>query len=290
MQLVNTYLFNYRTNFNSFFRTERLSKLLIILFLIISSLVITNLFSKDFWKELRLFVPYKVFNYLKEKEIFKKYWVTNFSVNDFSKNIFSWKIYVYGAFFLLTIESIRLFFKCKRITNKWNSFSLSFGINENQKIKKVKKEIIRTFGNVIAFGIVLLLYLGFIFYVIINHLIRGNYNFSSNFILKRIIFALFFWITLTFFYFLNIQKRIKKYYRNYYQKKDVNKKIDYLVVTKSFSWHLLLNLFGCFMVVLNIPIDLFIIFMVLKFIPWNNIFSKIKLLINKESNLLNLSY
>lgn len=288
MKLINTQLFNYQTDFNSFFKNEKNSKLCIQIFLIISSLVIAILASSKVQKLLfnyvfSFFVPFRIFEYF--SELLNDFLINN-SKKTFSKfvTIFTdYRTYVYGAIFIFTIEKIRLFIKYRRVMKKWNKFSLSYGIYENKRFLKVKKELLKTLGNVLAFGVTLLIYCGILLFAVYKELIK-KFNFENNFIFEGIIFAFFFWISFVVFYCLNIYQRTHNYYRNYLKNNKINQKKDAFIVIKSLLWHYLLNLFSLFMIALNVPIDLFIIFMSLKFLPWVQIASRIKRLfvVNRE--------
>ncbi|RAO95276.1 hypothetical protein DNK47_00235 [Mycoplasma wenyonii] len=295
MKLINNQVFNYQTDFNSFFKAEKNFKLCIQIFLLVSSLVIAIAVSSKVQKLLfeyvfRFFVPFKIYDYI--TDWWKGFLITGKEeyFDNFQNPFTNYRRYIYGAILIFTIEKVRLFLKYRRAIKKWGKFSLSYGIYEHKEFLKVKRELLRTLGNVLAFGITLFVFCSAILFAIYKDLVK-DFNFENNFIFEGVIFSFFFWIAFVVFYCLNIYQRTHNYYRNYLKKNKIDQKKDAFVVIKSLVWHYLLNLFGLAMIALNIPIDLFIILMGLKFLPWNNIALKTKRLFvtNKEELIYSTS-
>ncbi|CBZ40098.1 hypothetical protein MSUIS_00050 [Mycoplasma suis KI3806] len=279
MKILSNTIFNYETNFSSFVKNEKNFKILMHIFIIISVVVVSILVSTKVSTLLyeyvfRFFVPFKIIHYLTD---FFQDFVFSGNSKAFSEfqNLFTdYRRYVYGIIILFTIEKIRLFMRYFYTIRKWDRFSLSYGIYENNKFLKVKKELLSTLGNVLSFGVSLVVFFVIITFAIYKQL-QKKFDFQNNFMFEGMVFALFFWLAIVIFFALNIYQRIHNYYRNYLKNNVINQKKDAWQSIKSLMWHYLLNIFGFVIISLNYPIDLFLMFMTLKFIPFRAISSRL---------------
>ncbi|AGX88795.1 hypothetical protein PRV_00015 [Mycoplasma parvum str. Indiana] len=223
----------------------------------------------------RFFIVFRMPEYI--GEFFKKFVISDWSSisEDFENLLTNYRRYVYGIILVFTMEKIRLFFRYFYSIKRWDRFGLSYGIYENSKFLKVKKELLSTLGNVFSFGVSLIVFFVIIAFSIYQQLIKGI-SFEHNFMFEGIIFACFFWIAIVVYFALNLYQRIHNYYRNYLKNNVINQKKDAWQAIQSLLWHYFLNIFAFVIISMNFPIDLFLLFAFFKFIPWKLIFSYLR--------------
>lgn len=123
MKLINNQIFNYQTDFNSFFKNEKNFKLCIQIFLLVSSLVIAVAVSTKVQRLLfeyvfRFFVPFEIYKYI--TDLLQDFFVTKKEkyFKEFQNIFTNYRRYIYGAILIFTIEKVRLFLKYRRVIKK----------------------------------------------------------------------------------------------------------------------------------------------------------------------------
>ncbi|CCE66519.1 conserved haemoplasma hypothetical protein,fragment [Candidatus Mycoplasma haemominutum 'Birmingham 1'] len=249
------------------------------MFIIVSSIIIAISVAPKvrnlFWEYvLRFFVSFRIFEYFSfffNEVLFWKMEKAK-AFEEFKNTFQNYRRYVYGLLFIFTLENFRIITRYFYTRNRWDRFSLSYGLYENKTFLRIKKELLSTLGNVLSFGVSLVVFFVIVGFAVFKTLSK-KFTFENNFIFEGMIFAFFFWIAFVIFFSLNLYQRMHNYYRNYLKNNVIDQKKDAWVCFKTMTWHYLLNIFMFVAIALNIPIDLFVVFAILKFIPWQLIFN-----------------
>ncbi|AFO51583.1 membrane protein [Candidatus Mycoplasma haematolamae str. Purdue] len=281
MRLVSNVQFNYETNFNSFIKHEKNFKLCIQIFIIVSSIVVSILLSDKVQKllneyALRFFKTFSTGEYIKDFFQHSVALESEQITKDFQNPFTDYRRYFYGLIIFFTLEKIRICCRYFCSIKKWDKFTLSYGIYENERFLCVKRELLTALGSILAFGVSLVFFFVILGVAIFKELSKSS-SFENNFMFESVIFALFFWLAFVVFFCLHIYERFHNYYRNYLKNNKIDQRRDAMKTISSLLWHYLLNIGGLIMVALNFPIDLFVGFLCLKFVPWRSVYRSIKL-------------